>query len=233
MPSCCHRRAVIAISLGVDVRTGKAERLDVDLVELAIAALLRPLVPEHRARGPQLQPRAAQQAVGDRGAHDAGGGLRTQRQAVAAGVGEGVHLLLDDVGELADGALEQRRCARPPARASPRSHRRRTARARRARGAARRRSRRAARRSCRAPRQAGEPGSLGLGAGRRWLRGGVGYGLAGRAATAAPVRGPMRSRGSHGAAGARNCRPRRDRRAPARHARRPAAHPGDARPMAR
>ena len=34
--------------LGVDVRAGVAERLDVDLVELAVAALLRPLVAEHR-----------------------------------------------------------------------------------------------------------------------------------------------------------------------------------------
>ena len=35
--------------LGVDVRAGQAERLDVDLVELAIAAALRALVAEHRA----------------------------------------------------------------------------------------------------------------------------------------------------------------------------------------
>ena len=38
--------------LGVDVGPGKAQRLDVELVELAVAALLRALVAEHRARGP-------------------------------------------------------------------------------------------------------------------------------------------------------------------------------------
>ncbi len=36
--------------LGVDVGPGEAERLDVELVELAVAALLRALVAEHRAR---------------------------------------------------------------------------------------------------------------------------------------------------------------------------------------
>ena len=56
---------------------------------------------------PQLEARAAQQAVGDRGAHDAGGGLGPQREAVAALVGEGVHLLLDHVGEFADRAFEE------------------------------------------------------------------------------------------------------------------------------
>ena len=38
--------------LGVDVGPGEAERLDVELVELAIAALLRALVAEHRPAGP-------------------------------------------------------------------------------------------------------------------------------------------------------------------------------------
>ena len=57
-----------------------------------------------------------------RGAHDAGRGLRAQREAIAAAVVEGVHLLLDDVGELADGALEQLGLLDASARASPRSH---------------------------------------------------------------------------------------------------------------
>src|SRR6185437_1438726 len=41
--------------LGVDVGTGEAERLDVELMELAIAPLLWTLVPEHRAAGPDAQ----------------------------------------------------------------------------------------------------------------------------------------------------------------------------------
>ena len=91
----------------VDVRTREADGFEVYLVELAEAALLRLLVAEHRALAPELEPRTAQQAVGDRGADDAGGGFRTQREAVAALVGEGVHLLLDHVGVLTDGTLEQ------------------------------------------------------------------------------------------------------------------------------
>ncbi len=34
---------------GIDVRAGEAQRLDADLVELAVAAALRTLVAEHRA----------------------------------------------------------------------------------------------------------------------------------------------------------------------------------------
>ena len=44
----CQQRAAHQDLLGIDVGAGVAERLDVDLVELAIAALLRPLVAEHR-----------------------------------------------------------------------------------------------------------------------------------------------------------------------------------------
>ena len=49
-PRSRQQRAAHQDQLGVDVRPGEAERLDVELVELAIAALLRPLVAEHRAR---------------------------------------------------------------------------------------------------------------------------------------------------------------------------------------
>ena len=96
--------------LGVDVRAGKAERLDVELVELAVAALLRPLVAEHRPHRPQAQRAVVERVVLDHRAHDAGGGLGAQRELVAVHrVGEGVHLLLDDVGHLAQAAHEQRR----------------------------------------------------------------------------------------------------------------------------
>ena len=41
------------------------------------------------------------------GAHAAGGAFRTQGQAVAIAVVEGVHLFLDDIGDFADRASEQ------------------------------------------------------------------------------------------------------------------------------
>ena len=93
--------------LSVDVRSGTADRLDVHLPELPVAARLRRLVAEHRTDAPQLVARATQHAVGNQRARDAGGGLRAQRQAVPAAVGEGVHLLADHVGVLADRALEE------------------------------------------------------------------------------------------------------------------------------
>ena len=96
--------------LGVDVGSGEAQRLDVELVELAVAALLRPLVAEHRARRPHPLRPFVGEVVLDRGADDAGGRLRTQRQALAVQlVLERVHLVLDDVGHRADAAHEQRR----------------------------------------------------------------------------------------------------------------------------
>ncbi len=82
-PSVCHSRAQHHDLLGVDVGPGKAQRLDVELVKLAVAALLRALVAEHRARGPHALRPLVGQIVLDRRAHDAGGGLRAQRQAVA------------------------------------------------------------------------------------------------------------------------------------------------------
>jgi len=87
----------------------EADGLEVNLVELAEAAFLGLFVAEHRALAPELETRTAQQAIGDRRPHDAGGGLGTKREAVAALVGEGVHLLFDHVGVFADGALEELR----------------------------------------------------------------------------------------------------------------------------
>ena len=56
-----------------------------------------------------LQPTLAQHAVGDHGARHPGGRLGPQRDLIPALVGEAEHLLLDDVGEIADRALEQLR----------------------------------------------------------------------------------------------------------------------------
>ena len=96
--------------LGVDVGARESQRLDVELVELPVAAFLRALVAEHRAAGPHaLRPLVGERML-DRGADDAGGRLGTQRQALAVElVLERVHLVFDDVGRIADAADEQRR----------------------------------------------------------------------------------------------------------------------------
>ena len=93
--------------LRVDIGTGAADRLDIHLPELTVAAGLGRLVPEHRAEAPQLVALSAQHAVGDERAHDPRRRLRPQRQAVTAAVGERIHLLADDVRVLTDRALEQ------------------------------------------------------------------------------------------------------------------------------
>src|SRR5688572_10474074 len=74
---------------------------------LTVASLLRTLVTEHRTHAPQFQARTAQQAVRDDRSHDARGRFGPQRQLIAALIGEGIHLLLHDVGVLADRALEE------------------------------------------------------------------------------------------------------------------------------
>ena len=77
-------------------------------MELPVAALLRPLVAEHRAHRVQLGRRQrVLEAVLDEGAHHARRRFRPQRDALAALVGEAVHLLLDDVGGFAGALGEQ------------------------------------------------------------------------------------------------------------------------------
>ncbi len=94
---------------GIDVRPGKADGLDADLVELAVAALLRPLVAEHLADVVEAARDLVSQAVLDDGAHATGRAFRAQGQLLAVqAVVEGIHFLLDDVGHFADGPLEQR-----------------------------------------------------------------------------------------------------------------------------
>ncbi len=78
--------------LGVDVGPGKAERLDVELVELAVAALLRALVAEHRPGGPHALRPLVGQVVLDRRAHDARGRLGAQRQALAVQPSSNVYI---------------------------------------------------------------------------------------------------------------------------------------------
>src|SRR5690606_13104009 len=95
--------------LRIDVRTCVTDGLHVDLPELAIAALLRALVPEHRPDAPELVALPAQHAVRDHRAHDARGSFGPQREALSALVGKGVHLVLDHIRELADRTLEKLR----------------------------------------------------------------------------------------------------------------------------
>ena len=94
----------------VDVRASKAQRFDTYLMELAVAAALRLFVAEHRTRVPESLRTVVQQVVLDHSAHSGCGPFRAHRQLLAIqAVGEGVHLLLDDVRHLADAAHEQLR----------------------------------------------------------------------------------------------------------------------------
>ncbi len=109
-PELAPERTQHQDQFGVHVRPGVPERLDVELVELARAPLLRPLVAEHRAQLPDAQWAVVERVVFVDGAHDAGGGLGPQCQAIAVHrVFPGEHLLFDDVGDLAQAAHEQRR----------------------------------------------------------------------------------------------------------------------------
>ncbi len=94
--------------LGVHQRRAHPEDLGVDLGELPVAPLLGSFAPEHRADGVEpLHGVGRVQLVLDVGPHDGGRGLRAQGDHLPAAVGEGVHLLFDDVRVLADAALEE------------------------------------------------------------------------------------------------------------------------------
>ncbi len=97
--------------LGIDRRSGIADRLDVELPELAIAARLRTVVAEHRPDRRQLHRlRPGLHPVLDVGPDDPGGRLGSERPRLGL-VGSGSEpeeLLLDGVGGLAEPALEDR-----------------------------------------------------------------------------------------------------------------------------
>src|SRR5690606_19774541 len=93
--------------LRVDLGLVEAERLDAELMELPVTSLLRLFPAEHRAAAPQLLLLVVQQTVAEARAHHAGRRLRTQRHAVPAAVLERIHLLLDDVRQLADRPAEE------------------------------------------------------------------------------------------------------------------------------
>ncbi len=95
--------------LGVQRRVLGADGLRADLRELAVPALLRPLVAVVVAGVPELHREVALlvQVRLEGGAQHGGGALGAQRELVAAAGGEVVHLLGDDVGGLADAAGEE------------------------------------------------------------------------------------------------------------------------------
>ncbi len=96
--------------LGIRGGLSSAEQFGSDLPELAHAALLRALVAKHRAGVVDLRELPIRgQAVLERRTNHACGGFGTQRDGAAALVLEGVHLLGDDVGGLADSAREDLR----------------------------------------------------------------------------------------------------------------------------
>ena len=84
----------------------RADDLGVDLVELAIAALLRTLVAEQRPMRRDLERRMLLPAVRQKSARDPGSEFGPQRQAFPAAIVEGVHFLADDIGRLADRTAE-------------------------------------------------------------------------------------------------------------------------------
>ena len=89
--------------LDVEVGVVGSEHLDTDLVELTVPTALRLLVPEHRARVPDLPGR--QRSVLYVGPADGRRELRAQRDVATALVDEVVHLLAHHVGGVTD-ALE-------------------------------------------------------------------------------------------------------------------------------
>ena len=94
--------------LGVDERRVGADRLGVELGELAKAPRLGALVAKERAVPPQLHRlRELLHPVLEVGPGDRRGALRAQGDAAPALVVEGEHLLADDVGRPAHAAREQ------------------------------------------------------------------------------------------------------------------------------
>ena len=95
--------------LRVDGRSGITDRLDVELPELAVAAGLRAVVAEHRPDESQLHRlRPRLHPVLDVGPHDPGGGLGAERPRLRllGSRRDPEELLLDDIRDVADAALE-------------------------------------------------------------------------------------------------------------------------------
>src|SRR5258708_22007188 len=78
-------------------------------MEWAVAPRLRPFAPEHRTHAPDAEAPLAQHSVRNDGTDDAGRRFGPQGDVVLALIDEAEHLLLDDVGKVADRTLEQLR----------------------------------------------------------------------------------------------------------------------------
>ena len=85
---------------------GSAQEFYTDLVELAKPALLGPLVTEHGTVVKKLERQTLAQPARYQSAGDTGGAFGAQRDLGPRTVGEGVHLLGDDVRGAAKGPLE-------------------------------------------------------------------------------------------------------------------------------
>ena len=92
--------------LDIGLRLARADHLGVDLVELAVAPLLRALVAEQRAVGRDLERRKLLPAVGEESARDPGGELGAQGERISAAILEGIHFLRHHIGGLAERAGE-------------------------------------------------------------------------------------------------------------------------------
>ena len=93
---------------GVHRRVGGTHGLDANLIKLAEASCLRPLVAEHGSNVIQFDQRArAVHFVFDVGTHHRDCAFRTERDLIPATVLEGVHLFFNDVGGFPNTPFEQ------------------------------------------------------------------------------------------------------------------------------
>ena len=96
--------------LRIGARVIRAEDLGIDLMELPVTPLLRPLAPEHRANGVELRDRfGGMEAVFQVGTDDGSGRLRPERQGFLSAVEKGVHLFFNDISGFSDSAAEELR----------------------------------------------------------------------------------------------------------------------------
>src|SRR5690606_551673 len=95
--------------LCIDVRSSQTKYFQAHLVELPETAFLGFFVAEHGTQVPEFLHLVVKQTVLLAGSHTTGGSFRPQGDAATlfAQVGKGVHLLFDDVRDLADGTFEE------------------------------------------------------------------------------------------------------------------------------
>ena len=93
--------------LGVDVWTRHTKGFDTKLLELAITPFLRTFMPKHGALIPKPLLLVIEQSMLIGGSYATRSALRSKTQIVAIAIVKAVHLFFDNVGDLADRALEQ------------------------------------------------------------------------------------------------------------------------------